>query len=296
MRANCFVSVELEATAKSPGRSPTKENTPLEFSNVNPLGHPLSEKPLTATNTEDNDGIAREVADDLNISSSPTGIVIDDSAIFDETERGEELIEGSGTTLAIIGELKGSIQLPDLSSMMVTDILGTSNFVIDSTATTETSWTTSPKFTCFLPRDIDKSEPKSPPPMIACEIPLRLNIASGTTAPQTSDMEVNMDPIEPPKSIVVTCQEILTLTSVFARIPNFPNEALGTSDWLKLRIHRNHQRGGYKPAYQRLILIKSWEMPDCNLVKKTSPRRKATKPELRLKIQHAEKALSVKTR
>ena len=111
--------------------------------------------------------------------------------------------------------------------MMVTRIRGTSNFVIDSTATTPaTSRTTSPKFTSFLSRDIDKSDPKSTPPMIAREILLRINIASGTTAPQTSDTEVDMDPREPPKSIVVTRQEILTLTSVLGRIPHFPNEAL----------------------------------------------------------------------
>ena len=134
-------------------------------------------KNLTATNTEDNDGIVREDAD-LHLR-----LVIDDSANFHEAERGEVLIEEGGTTSAIFGEPKGSIELPDLSSMMVTDIPGISNIVIDSTATIpETSRTTSLKFTSFLPKDIDKSDPKSPPPMIAREAPLELNIASGTIA------------------------------------------------------------------------------------------------------------------
>ena len=40
-----------------------------------------------------------------------------------------------------------------------------------------------------------------------------------------------MDPVEPPKSDVVTSQEFLTLTTVLGRIPNFPNEALGGEHW-----------------------------------------------------------------
>ena len=108
MIANWFVSVELGATAKSPGRCPIKVYRPLEVSIVNPLHPPFIEKPLPDTNTEDNDGIAREVADYLKVSSSPTGLVIDDSANFDEAERRKQLTKESGTTPAYIGEQKGS--------------------------------------------------------------------------------------------------------------------------------------------------------------------------------------------
>ena len=202
---NPLVLVELGSSQKSHARSPTRTYIPLQVAEL-PIAEPsLSVQPSNSTPPNANDGIEPVVTDDLTFS--PGQLVIPDPEKSDRVD--DEEAEPSVIEI--------SPALPDLSLMSVSDpkIMGNP----ENTVTPPVSQSNSSRFTAFLLRSEDASDPTEPLEAASAEIPPEHSGEPEQNEASNPNVETAGPPTAIQQKLVITRQEAFALSSVLGRIP-----------------------------------------------------------------------------
>ena len=207
MIINPLVLVELGSSLKSPARSPTRTYIPLQVAELPVAGPSSPVQPCNSTPPKTSDGIEQVLADELNTSFSPGQLVIHDPEKSDRADNEE----------AEPSVIEISPALPDLSLMSVSDPKTMGN--PENTVTPPVSQSNSPRFTAFLLRSEDASDPTGPPEVVSGEIPPEHSGEPEQNEAPNPKVETSGPPTVTPQELVITRQEAFTLSSVLGRIP-----------------------------------------------------------------------------